>query len=116
MSKSKKEKTAHYTLTGLPQTKTDRSRLTAKTDEEIITQALSDPDAQPTDENFWKDAKVVLPPESRKEHISIRLDADVLQFFRTSAPRGYQKQINAVLRTFMNAQQTKKYPRQDSNL
>lgn len=31
------------------------------TEKEIVAAAKSDPDAQPTDREFWKDAKVVLP-------------------------------------------------------
>jgi uncharacterized protein (DUF4415 family) len=42
----------------------------------------------------------VVPP--KKAPISIRLDADVLAFFKASGP-GYQKRINAVLRAVMDA-------------
>jgi uncharacterized protein (DUF4415 family) len=40
------------------------------------------------------------PPAKRP--ISIKLDEDVLAFFRSQGPR-YQTQINAVLRGYMNA-------------
>jgi uncharacterized protein (DUF4415 family) len=59
----------------------------------------SDPDIQPTDEKFWKNAKVVLPV--RKEVVTMRLDADLLAWFRQQ--RGYQTRINAILRAYMNA-------------
>ena len=58
-----------------------------------------DADAHPTDEEFWRNAKVVLP--SRKELITIRLDSDVLEWFRRK--RGYQTRINAILRAYMKA-------------
>jgi uncharacterized protein (DUF4415 family) len=58
-----------------------------------------DSDAQPTDEAFWKDAKVVMP--SRKEAVTIRLDADLLEWYRRH--RGYQTRINAILRAYMKA-------------
>jgi uncharacterized protein (DUF4415 family) len=59
----------------------------------------SDPDIQPTDEKFWKNAKVVLP--RRKEVVTMRLDADLFAWFRQQ--RGYQTRINAILRAYMNA-------------
>ena len=66
---------------------------------EIRKGILSDPDLHPTDEKFWKDAKVVLPRS--KEVITIRLDADLLEWFRQQT--GYQTRINAILRAYMNA-------------
>lgn len=43
-----------------------------------------------------------LPEPPRKEAISLRLDADVLDWFRARGP-GYQTRINAVLRAYMEA-------------
>ncbi|MFZ0480750.1 MAG: BrnA antitoxin family protein [Terriglobales bacterium] len=40
----------------------------------------------------------------RKEQITLRLDPDVLSFFRQRG-QGYQTTINAVLRCYMEAQQ-----------
>ncbi len=40
----------------------------------------------------------------RKEAVHIRLDADVLAWFRDHGP-GYQTRINAVLRSFVQARQ-----------
>lgn len=48
--------------------------------------------------DFWDDAVPVLPPA--KVPISLRVDADVLEFFRESGPR-YQARMNAVLRSYM---------------
>ncbi|MGH9432121.1 MAG: BrnA antitoxin family protein [Terriglobia bacterium] len=62
----------------------------------------SDPDAHPTDEEFWKNAKVVWP--SRKAVVTMRLDSDLLQWFRRQ--RGYQTRINAILRSYMNAHES----------
>jgi uncharacterized protein (DUF4415 family) len=59
----------------------------------------SNPGVPGTDEGFWKDAKVVLP--RRKEVVTMRLDADLLEWFRQH--RGYQTRINAILRAYMNA-------------
>ena len=60
----------------------------------------ADADARATDEAFWKDAKVVLP--TRKAIVTIRLDADLLEWFRQQ--RGYQTRINAILRAYRKAQ------------
>ena len=61
----------------------------------------SDPDAHPTDAAFWKTAKVVMP--TPKEIVTIRLDADLLRWFRQHP--GYQTRINAILRAYMKAQE-----------
>ena len=43
-----------------------------------------------------------LKPVSSKTSISLRLDADVLDWFKSQG-RGYQTRINAVLRAFKDA-------------
>ena len=48
--------------------------------------------------NFWEDAELVAP--SPKRAISLRLDEDVLDWFRRSGPR-YQTRMNAVLRMYV---------------
>jgi len=84
--------------------KTDIERLKKMTDAEIDTAIARDPDVMPADVD-WSDAELVYPP--KKEPVSIRLDEDVLDFFR-SGGRGYQTRINAVLRQFMSHQKEKK--------
>jgi uncharacterized protein (DUF4415 family) len=68
-------------------------------DAQIRRGIASDPDALPTDEAFWKDAKVVWP--TRKTVVTMRLDSDLLAWFRRQ--RGYQTRINAILRSYMKA-------------
>ncbi|MFN2325339.1 MAG: BrnA antitoxin family protein [Gemmatimonadales bacterium] len=48
--------------------------------------------------DFWDAAEIVVPPPKRA--ISIRLDEDVLRWFKADGP-GYQSRINAVLRSYM---------------
>jgi uncharacterized protein (DUF4415 family) len=79
---------------------TDWKRLRTMTDEEVHAAITADPDIKPTDEAFWKKATVVMP--RRKETVTMRLDADLLEWFR--GERGYQTKINAILRAYMNAQ------------
>ena len=62
----------------------------------------ADPEAQATDAQFWKTAKVVLP--TPKEIVTMRLDADLLRWFRRK--RGYQTRIDAILRAYMEAQES----------
>jgi uncharacterized protein (DUF4415 family) len=76
--------------------KTDWERVDTLTDDDIDTS-----DIPPLDETFFTTAKVRLP--KTKEQITIRLDHDVLAWFR-SLGKGYQTHINAVLRTYMEAQ------------
>ena len=49
-------------------------------------------------ENVWDEAELVLPVSKRA--ISLRVDEDVLEWFRSLGPR-YQTRMNAVLRSYM---------------
>ena len=55
------------------------------------------------DEDFWRKARVVMPGEHSKTPVTIRLDSDVLSWFKAQG-KGYQTRINAVLRSFVEAQ------------
>jgi uncharacterized protein (DUF4415 family) len=63
-----------------------------------------DPDAVPLDFD-WADAVLVVPP--KKQAISIRVDEDVLGFFKREGP-GYQRRINAVLRSYVQQKRKKR--------
>jgi uncharacterized protein (DUF4415 family) len=60
----------------------------------------SPPELADLPEDFWDDAEVVSPRP--KEAISLRVDRDVLAWFRAAGPR-YQSRMNAVLRSYMSA-------------
>src|SRR5204862_2182050 len=60
---------------------TDYARLDAMTDEDIARAVAEDPDAAPLDID-WSKAKLVLPPG--KENVTLRIDRDVLAWFRAS--------------------------------
>lgn len=51
------------------------------------------------DEDFWKNARVVMPDEQGKSLVSLRVDRDVLAWFRTQG-KGHLSRMNAVLRAF----------------
>jgi uncharacterized protein (DUF4415 family) len=55
-------------------------------------------DILPLDERFFANARLRMP--KRKESITIRLDPDILVWFK-SLGKGYQTRINAVLRAYM---------------
>ena len=56
------------------------------------------------DEEFWANAKIVYP--FTKASVHLRLDADVLEWFRAQG-RGHLSRLNAVLRSYMQAHKAK---------
>lgn len=52
------------------------------------------------DESFWKNA--VLTHPEKKERLTIRFDAEVVQWFKQQG-QGYQTRMNAVLKSFYEA-------------
>ena len=81
---------------------TDWNKLRRLSPTRIREGIAADPDARPTDADFWKNAKVVMP--TPKEIVTMRLDADLLRWFRQH--RGYQTRINAILRAYMQANES----------
>jgi uncharacterized protein (DUF4415 family) len=51
--------------------------------------------------SWFRNAKLVIPEP--KEAVSIRLDRDVMEWFRRQG-KGHQTRINAVLRTYVESQ------------
>jgi len=62
----------------------------------------SPPELRNLPADFWNSAVVVEPVS--KQAISLRVDADVLEWFRAQGPR-YQSRMNAVLRSYMTQRQ-----------
>lgn len=85
---------------------TDWAGIEAMSEAEIETAAHVDPAWDGLLDLDWSQAEVVVPP--KKIPISIRIDEDVLAFFKAGG-EGYQKRINAVLRSFV--QQSDRAPR-----
>lgn len=82
--------------------KTDWERLDRLTEEEIIAAAAADPDNPIWTEEELRSAELVMPTGAPKVPVSIRLDAEVLDFFKAAGP-GYQSRISAVLRSYVRA-------------
>jgi len=79
--------------------RTDLARVRAMTDADIERDAAGDADvALPRGDKWLADARAVFPIS--KMPISIRIDADILEFFRQSGS-GWQTRMNEVLRAFM---------------
>ncbi len=80
----------------------DWQRFDSTTEEEIAAQVAADPDAAPLlDDEMLERARWVEPPP--KQAISLRIDADVLHWFRSRGPR-YQSRINRVLRAYVESE------------
>ena len=91
------------------ESRTDWKKVDATTEAELEASIAADPDD--VREVDWTRAIVGLPP--RKRDIHIRLDEDVLSFFKQTG-RGYQTRINNVLRAFVQSRQrppTKRTPK-----
>ena len=75
--------------------------LSEQTDADIEAAMRSDPDWQDANGNLltvdWSSLRF---PDRQKHAVSIRLDCDVIAFFKGQGP-GYQTRINAVLRHYM---------------
>jgi uncharacterized protein (DUF4415 family) len=81
--------------------RTNWERLEALTDEDIERAIAEDPDsAPPLDADWFRNAELVIP--AAKVATSIRVDGDVMDWFRTQG-RGWQTRMNAVLRAYAKA-------------
>jgi uncharacterized protein (DUF4415 family) len=84
---------------------TDWARLDAMTDQEIEASIANDPDWEEFKDIDWSEAVLVIPP--KKKAISIRVDEDVLDYFKKEGS-GYQRRMNAVLRSYMQQKRKKR--------
>ena len=75
--------------------RTDFARVDGLKDNEIDYSDIPD-----LGEEFWKSAVVRLP--KTKQMVSIRIDEDVLAWFKSQG-KGYQTKINEILKTYMRA-------------
>ena len=75
--------------------RTDWDKIDAMNDDDIDCSDIPE-----LDKEFWAKSTVRVP--KAKPQISIRLDSDVLEWFRAQGT-GYQTRMNAVLRTYMEA-------------
>ena len=76
--------------------RTDWEALDRMSEAELERRIAADPDAEtgPVD---W--ATVEVHPPRPKKHLTVRLDADMVDWFKAQGP-GYQSRMNAVLRAY----------------
>jgi uncharacterized protein (DUF4415 family) len=79
--------------------KTDWARVDAMSEKVLERNIAADPDADIPDPD-WTRARLVMP--RRKESVHLRIDPDVLAWFRQQGD-GYLTRMNAVLRAYMDA-------------
>jgi uncharacterized protein (DUF4415 family) len=58
------------------------------------------PEAESLGEEFWKQARVVIP--RGKTSVHLRLDSDIVEWFKTHG-KGHQTRMDAVLRPYVDA-------------
>ena len=83
------------------ESRSDWDRVSKLTHEEIERAVAEDPDAGTFRESWSEGVDIGLPKS--KERITVRLDADVLAWFKNQG-KGYQTRINAVLKAFVDSQ------------
>ena len=81
--------------------RTDWRKASAVTGKKLEASIRADPD-DVRDELDWTHAVMGIP--APKDHINIRVDHDVLQWFK-SRGKGYQTLMNSVLRAFVKSRQ-----------
>ena len=80
-------------------TAAEEARLAAMTDDDIDYSDIPDQAEVPLEQ--WKTPRELVSGEN-KSQLTLRLDADVIEFFRRTG-RKYQTRMNAVLREYMQA-------------
>ena len=100
----KRSKT-HSRASDRSRSRTDWHYLDRVTDAEIEAAMARDPAWADFKDVDWSDAVLIVPP--KKKAISIRVDEDVLDYFKKEGA-GYQRRMNAVLRSYMQQKRKKR--------
>jgi uncharacterized protein (DUF4415 family) len=82
-------------MSSTKESRTDWEKLATQPDAQIDTSDIPE-----LDKEFFRHAKLRMP--KGKQMVSLRLDSDILDWFRRQG-RGYQTKINAVLRAYVEA-------------
>lgn len=87
------------------ESRTDHAYLAAMTEEELERAIADDPDSDPAPldpPQGWSQFALPILPKAPKKLISLRLDIEVIEYFRNLGP-GYQTMMNAVLLNYVRA-------------
>lgn len=68
--------------------------------------ARSDAKEVELDEDFWRNAEIVMPGDRPKASVHLRIDPDVLAWFKKQG-RGHLTRMNAVLRAYYETNRKK---------
>ncbi len=93
------------TLRAREGSRSDWVRVDAMTEAQLDAAIAGDTDWQDIPRDWHKNAVPVVP--GAKRLVSLRLEPDVLDFFRAQG-KGYQTRMNAVLRAYMRASRAAK--------
>jgi uncharacterized protein (DUF4415 family) len=85
-----------------PPTLTEEERQAWERLKQIPDEDIDYSDIPPQPREGWRRVSDLIPAENKRQ-ITLRLDADVIEFFRGTGRR-YQSRINAALRDYVNAQ------------
>jgi len=85
--------------------RTDWARVDTMTEAELEAAIASDPDWADIPRDWYQHATPCYP-EGSKTQIRLRIDPDLLVWFKRQGP-GYQSRINAALRAFVEAHERK---------
>lgn len=91
-------KSLRHELGEVREDRTDWQRVREQSEEELAEAIRNDPDDEEL-EPGWVERALLVEPSPPKERITMWVDADVLEWFRSQG-RGYQTRLNAVLRAF----------------
>lgn len=78
--------------------KSKKHKISVKKISEIKDEDINYSDIPEITEELWENAQIIYP--SSKEKISLRLDKDILDWFKAKG-KGYQTMINAVLKSYI---------------
>ena len=64
------------------------------------THTRADAPAREIEPDFWRNARVIMPAPG-KTSVHLRVDSDVLEWFKKQGDNGHLTHMNAVLRSYM---------------
>lgn len=95
------------TLVSRRKGKTDWERIRRMSEEEIERGAMADADNPPWTAAELEAARLILPSQGPKVPVSIRLDSEIVDYFKEQGP-GYQSRINAVLLAYVRRRRSRR--------
>lgn len=63
------------------------------------------PEGEPLGEWFWKNAELVTP--TTRTNVSLRVDDEVVAYFKGDSPKGYTARMSAVLKAYVAAKRAR---------